>query len=72
MTVRLGRIGPGRYEAVVRAIDSGCEPFTLIVYGQFRNHPAHRQWVVVSDDERFFLSLKEARAYIDRFFEEAR
>ena len=72
MAVRLTRRAPGLYTAMVRAKESGCSPFELEVNGPdplYDDRDLCYRWCVRSDDERFFPTLRDARAYINRFFE---
>ena len=74
MAVRLHRRGPGFYTAYVRDKDVPGEPFELMVLGpdpHFPQSPGY-QWVVESDDEEcFFGTLRDARSYVNRFFDPA-
>jgi hypothetical protein len=67
----LTKVEPGVYRSLVRPRGAGGEPFNIYVRGQFRELRSQRQWVVESDDERFFLTLSEARTYLACFFEAA-
>jgi len=64
--VTLTRKGSMFYEALVRPRGVSREPFMLTVC---RGGPG--EWVVDSDTERFFPTLKDARKYINTFFEPA-
>ena len=77
--VRLTRTGPGHYTALVRPKGNSTPPFTLHVYcpgsaehgatppGGSMTPP----WMVESSTERFFDTLRQAREYVNRFFEPA-
>jgi hypothetical protein len=73
--VKLTRTSPGFYKAMVRPIGSGIEPFVMTVCGPDPHYPNDAgygyDWVVWTDTERFFATLREARQYINRFFENA-
>lgn len=70
----LHRAGPGRYTSLVRPIDAG-EPFMIAVHGQFRDNRAMCCWVVEAeigvDHFAQFMTLTEARTYINRWFVKA-
>lgn len=66
--VRLKRVCPGFYTAMVKGRGSGYEPFLIEV----KQNLPFSDWCVISDTERFFFSFKQAKAYVNRFFESAK
>ena len=71
----LHRAGPGRYISLVRANGVDDEPFMIAVHGQFRDNRAMCCWVVEAeigvDHFAQFMTLTEARAYINCWFVKA-
>lgn len=66
--IRLTRVAPGMREA--RVVVRGTSIETLLtVHGPDREAIPGFEWMVSSDRERFFPTLREARQYINRFFE---
>jgi hypothetical protein len=73
MTIRLTRTAPGHYRATVAAKYSGLPPIEITVVGPDPHYRSETtfgyRWVVNTDTERFFNTLREARIYLNRFFE---
>lgn len=63
------------YEARVVGRGTGGDPFVARVVGPDAGKPEvyalGDRWMVETDNERFFRTLADARAYLDRFFEAA-
>jgi hypothetical protein len=68
--VTLKRGAMGDYSAMVRGRGAGGEPFLLTVERLPESLRRSTRWVVHSDNERGFDTLKEARRYVNNFFEE--
>jgi len=73
--VTLKRCHPGHYvtSTPVTVKDSGIEPYVIDIYGPDSgvDTPTNFRWVVESDQERFFPTLRDARDYLNRFYEPA-
>jgi len=65
-TLKLKRIDTDNYEAMVRPQGVSSEPFLLTIERRVRNPD---EWIVTSDVERSFDTLKQARDYASTFFE---
>jgi hypothetical protein len=78
--IKLTRLGPGKYEALVRVKDSSFPSIVARVYGpdpslrKTKRSPAvyyPDRWAVETDTERFFRDMFQVRRYLNTFFEQA-